>query len=140
MNKHKPALLFPAIEPDVNKNKYRLIRPFSHIMPGAVEITAAPGIFTDGMTTKPWMWLLVGSPYDPRRIRAAVVHDLLYLAGSAGVSRIEADREFARILTEDLVPAAHVRRAYAGVRVGGWLHYGKGNPELLTIRRLTSSR
>lgn len=78
------------------------------------------GFNTDGASIPPLLWPVIGSPFRPRFVRAAVLHDWLYRTGTH--TRSEADKIFREVLWNDGV-GWRAWVMWAGVRLGGWLFW-----------------
>lgn len=104
------------------------------------------GWTSDGGSVPRWLWSITGLTPDGLARRGYFVHDCLYhWAGTlpkdwlleldpitglwlpigelpqTDYPREEADRMFAAVLREDQVRKSRRRRAYLGVRIGGWI-------------------
>ena len=71
----------PKLRPDVELNKFRLARSIGVIYRnrgGKVKSVVVPeGFVTDGASIPKLFWSSIGSPYCPRFITGAVVHDYM---------------------------------------------------------------
>lgn len=88
------------------------------------------GFKTDGASIPRFAWITTGTPFAPRHIRAAVIHDFLYQTGH--VSRKDADDYFKFILREDGVNDYQANKMYLALRAFGWVawrRYRKGGKE-----------
>jgi len=81
------------------------------------------GFFWDGASIPRVLWPIIGSPFSPRFMAPSMVHDYLYSQGKKG-ARKTADRLFRKLLMANGVSKELTDAMYAGVRVGGKLHYG----------------
>lgn len=77
------------------------------------------GFQTDGASIPRFAWMTTGTPYAPRHIRAAVVHDYLYQVGH--ITRLEADAIFRALLLQDGVSRYQAGKMFWALRLGGWV-------------------
>lgn len=100
--------------------EYALAAPF-----GAVPA----GFRTDGASLPRLLWPVLGSPFSPELIDAAIVHDYAYRYGVP--DRRMADLHFRAMLRGAGVGRFRAWCFWAGVRIGGWVfwrkcRYGRG--------------
>ena len=69
------------------------------------------------------LWPIIGSPFDPRFMVPALVHDRLYDTGE--IPRKDADKLFRKLLIHNKVDEDLAQTMYYGVRIGGAAHYNK---------------
>lgn len=113
------ATITPVLKPTATG--YRLWSPLVFaVRPGETE-TVPGGFDTDGASVPRPLWPLVLSPYDPRAIRAAVIHDFMYRFGAW--PRAQADDVLLAYMRADGVPAFTARVVWAAVRLFGWLYW-----------------
>lgn len=62
-----------------------------HVMYRGESYTAPMGFRTDGASIPPWLRWLCGSPFEPPRMYAALLHDWLYSGGDPEATRADAD-------------------------------------------------
>jgi len=79
------------------------------------------GFRTNGASIPRALWPFLGSPFDPRLIAAAVLHDHAYQFGVP--ARREADDDFALALREAGVGTHRASLLFLGVRLFGWLYW-----------------
>jgi hypothetical protein len=72
------------------------------------------GFKTDGASVPRVFWSLSMTPFDPRVIRAAVIHDYIY--SSHCIEREDGDRLFRKILLEDGTDPQITENMYRSVR------------------------
>lgn len=84
-----------------------------------VVVHVAPGFRTDGASIPRLLWRVLGSPYDPDVIAAAIGHDAMYRGEI--VPRKDADAAFLALMAENGVPRRKRRLLWLGVRIFGWL-------------------
>lgn len=87
------------------------------------------GFRTDGASIPRLLWPIVGSPFAPEVMPAAVRHDFDYRFGAT--SRDVADRWFRRTAISEGVAPWRAWLLWSGVRAFGWLYwrrcrYGRG--------------
>jgi hypothetical protein len=135
----------------VSSKRGRSLHDLLYIDAAGAEHLAAAGTETDGGSKPRWSWLLFGHPYDPRYLRAYVIHDAAVEAARrvyqmdvarGRALRLHADRTFREgVLWIGLQHAAQLptkakrRRAraaararaasyYRAVRAGAWWEMG----------------
>ena len=111
-------MFYIRVEPIPEKGVYRLIE--SVIIEG---VHCPKGFEFDGASVPGFLWPIIGSPFDPRFMAPALVHDRLYSTGE--ISRKKADKIFKKLLLANGVPEETAESMYAGVRIGGGSHYNK---------------
>lgn len=79
------------------------------------------GYQTDGASIPRPFWFLVGSPFTPEVIRAAMVHDYLY--AHHVVPRLTADDVLHRVMLADGLPRWRALLIHVAVRVFGGLFW-----------------
>lgn len=90
------------------------------------SILIEEGFLWNGASIPRPLWSIVGSPFDPRFMRASAVHDALYQYGSQiGVTRLEADEVFFALLLEDGVSKKRAMAMYQAVRWFGRGYYNR---------------
>lgn len=86
------------------------------------HVVRVPAAFAyDGASIPRAFWPVVGSPFQPRFMRAALVHDWLHHTHQT--SRREADLIFYELLLEDGVSPDTARTMYYAVSVAGGLYW-----------------
>jgi len=109
-----------TVEPFPETNEYSLKTP---IIIEGVEVPV--GFSWDGASIPRFLWPEIGSPFSPKFLAPAMVHDYLYSLGrSSGYTRKKADKLFLKLLIANGVSKELAKIMYAGVRIGGKLHYG----------------
>lgn len=111
-----------VLEPsDDDDGRFVLVQDFEyHGSRGCYFVPA--GFSTDFASIPRILWPIIGPPYG-RHSKAAVVHDWLY--STEHVTRARADRAFRDIMRECGVGFLRRWVMWLGVRVGGWLSWGK---------------
>ena len=84
-------------------------------------ILVPEGFVTDGASIPRIFWRLIGSPFQPRYMRAALVHDFLYKNGL--LTRRKADDIFRAFLLADEVGRVLASVMWIALRVGGSRNY-----------------
>lgn len=107
-----------VLKPRPKEQRYEVCAPLHFVMFDK-EFTVPAGFLTDGASIPRFAWFTTGTPYDPRHIRAAVVHDFLYQTVN-GVTRLEADAIFRALLLRDSVSEYQAAKMYWALRIGGW--------------------
>ena len=89
----------PIITP-INKRRYKVEEDFPFTVEG-IDIVIPKGFMSDGGTIPRFFWAIVGSPFQPSIVEAAIIHDYLIAIGYDGEIR---DREFYRRLIKNKHP------------------------------------
>ena len=110
----------PHVAPVYGKRKYRLLEDYVVIYKGKV-ITIPAGFEFDGASIPRALWALVGTPFAPDLVRAALIHDWLY--STKLYSRKFSDKCFKQLLKEAKVGLIRRNAMYTGVRAGGWVSW-----------------
>ena len=97
-------------------------------IPGVIHrVTVPAGYSTDGASIPRLMWSLVGSPFDPRFVAAAVVHDWYCdqsrITGQYFTRRI-GDAVFLNLLAVAKVPACKRAAMFVGVSFYSFIRFG----------------
>jgi len=106
-------------EPIPERGVYRLVQ--SVIIEGIAIYT--PYEF-NGASIPCFLWPIIGSPFDPRFMAPALVHDKVYDTGE--LPREAADLLFKKLLIHNGVDEERAETMYAGVQLFGRSHYNKG--------------
>lgn len=87
------------------------------------KLTIPKGFIFDGNSIPRRLWFWFGHPLEGEQVIAAMVHDYLYR--TTLLSRKDADFLYYCILRK--IGVCFIKRSlmWLGVRLGGWLHYGK---------------
>ena len=114
-----------SITPLPKENIWVTDETFSYIFDDlGIRTTIHEGFKTDGASIPRFLWRIIGHPFAPRIIRAAVVHDYLYSKEcDLNMDRKKADREFRNIMKTDGVKVIKRNLLYFGVRIGGWVTF-----------------
>ena len=113
-----------TLSPVPEADKYELLEPFVYSYSssdGDKKITVPAGFLYDGASIPSIAQPLTYTPFLPKVMLAALVHDYLYTTGE--VRRIEADSIFFQLLIDSGVPRLTAELMYTGVRIGGGGHY-----------------
>jgi len=113
----------PIVSPCPGTDKYELVKTFRFILNGE-KFEIPYGFVFDGASIPKLFWAVTTSPYDPKVLRAAMVHDYLY--SIAAVSRLICDEVFHQILLMDGVEESLALTMYSAVRLGGESHFNEG--------------
>ena len=98
------------------------------------EITVMKSFTTDGASIPRIFWSILGSPFYGVLLYAAIIHDGLYTA--MVLERRECDRILKKISLDLSMNVIQAYTIWAGVRIGGWLHWKKdtsANAHLIKI-------
>lgn len=88
----------PKLEPIPGTRYYRLIEPFGYVTRRGRGIEIPAGFVTNGASIPRFFWRLVGDPFAPDYVCAAVVHDWLWGNAHSWGERRAANGVFAEIL------------------------------------------
>ena len=97
-----------------------------------VTVHVAPGFRTDGASIPRLLWRVLGSPYDPDVIAAAIAHDALYRGEI--VPRKDADAAFLALMACGVAERKR-RWLLRGVRWFGWITWARHTPESVAEAR-----
>ena len=128
-------LLLPVIKPDMNKleEAYEVADDVSTPAGGA-KIKVPKFFQYAGASSPPMAWQVIGTPFQPRFMPAAVFHDWLYHTHQVA-------RKAANALFYDLLIASGVREAKAAMMLGavdtfgGW-YWQNDDDDLDYLKRL----
>lgn len=125
----------PAIRP-LKGTDYVLVEDFYFpATVGGWDVVAhvAPGFRTDGASIPRLLWRVLGSPYDPDVIAAAIAHDALYRGEI--VPRKDADAAFLALMEACGIAERKRRWLLRGVRWFGWITWARHTPESVAEAR-----
>lgn len=128
-------ILLPIINPDKNKleDAYEVVDDLSIKRKGA--LIRVPKFFQfDGASIPPAAWQLIGSPFVPRFMTAAVFHDWLYHTHQ--VDREAADTLFHSLLVANGVNAVKASLMCAAVETFGEWYWENDDDDLDYLKRL----
>ena len=122
------------VRPRPDIGRYELLEDL--VYPGGVVLK---GFAFDGASIPRAAWTVLGyTPFHPRLMRGACVHDDLYHRRVG--SRREADELFERMIVADGVSISHAQLMYAAVRQFGSLTWMDADDAAERDRREQSSR
>lgn len=119
--------LIPVIKPDTNKlsEAYEVAEDIKRKVGTATVVV--PRFFQyDGSSVPTAAWPLIGTPFNPHFMRAAVFHDWIYHTHQ--IAQKNADSLMHDILIEDDVPSTTAWIMYQAVKAVG-TSYWKNDPE-----------
>lgn len=99
------------------------------------------GFQYDGATLPPFLWPVIGSPFHPRFMRAALLHDWIYHTHE--LSKAAADDMLLFLLCQDGVNLFKAKLIYLGVKLFGQNHWVNTQDDLWymdTLRHQIESR
>jgi hypothetical protein len=101
---------------------------FSYVDPTGIGWTAAAGLVTDGASIPRWAQPIVGRPFTPAYVKAAVIHDH-YCVRHVRPWR-QTHRVFYDALRKSGVPASTAATMYFAILIGGpkWVKLVPGRP------------
>lgn len=82
------------------------------------------GFVSDGASIPKIFWPVITSPFNPKIIRGAIIHDYLYRVHV--VSRRVADEKLRSVIISDGFPKETSETVFSAVRVGGKSAYKNG--------------
>lgn len=110
----------PKVKPIIGeKDEYQLVEEFYFTFMGEGYIIPV-GFRSDGASIPRPLWPIVGSPFSPKLLEAAFVHDYLY---RNGYDRYYSDCKFREILIANRVNKSRAEVMFKGVRAFGWIHH-----------------
>ena len=110
------------VRPLPKENKYELIFSLNFFIGNTFY--EVPAGFRFECSVPMFFRRVLPTPFQPKVMRAAAIHDYLY--HNHICSRKEADKIFRETLMQDGVSKIVANIMYAGVRIGGWCAYNKG--------------
>jgi hypothetical protein len=117
---NNPPVPQPILQPIMGTENMQVAETYQIFLPDLNKmLTIERGFITDGASIPRFAWSLVGAPFDPEYVAAAVTHDALYAAQLT--TRAKADDLFLDIM--DFEGIGWIRRNlfYGVVRAAGYL-------------------
>lgn len=109
----------PKLEPIPGTDNYRLVADFAYTRPDGTGEVIPKGFVLDGASIPRLCWRLVGHPFDPDYICAAVVHDWKWRRARTWKDLTEGTAIFAEILERQKVVSRVTRcELLTGVALG----------------------
>lgn len=123
------AFLLPVVVTDSPKRRasYAVGHDAVHDVFGR-QVLIPAGFEFDGASIPPLLWPVIGSPFDPRLIGAALIHDWLY--STHLTDRITADRAFRAQLIADGAGDWRAQAMYGAVRLAGSASWGDSDEDV----------
>lgn len=128
-------LLFPVLKPDLNKleDAYEVAGDVATASGG--ETIRVPKFFQyDGASIPPPAWPLIGTPFQPRFMTAAVFHDWLYHTHQ--LTKKKTDRLFYDLLVASRVNVAKAALMLAAVEAFGDAYWQNDAEDKAYLKRL----
>lgn len=117
------------LEVDIKNNKLVLTEDVVyeiHNNHSVTNVIVPKGYPTDGASIPRIFWTVIGSPYQPRHLKAAIIHDYLYERHQGGrKARKEADEIFYYLLKKDGIKKITARIMWSALRLVArffWYH------------------
>jgi hypothetical protein len=130
----------PHFEAFPKKKRIRLVRDWYFLWGGKAYWIPA-GYTIDGASIPRLFWSIIGSPFAPELIAAALAHDWIYLVHI--LKRAEADEIFYQLLLQCGVSKWRARTMWAAVRsfgFGPWVNSHEDAEELGNILITVAAR
>ena len=115
------------VKPLPKQNLYELVEPlvFWIVYDDDYSRCEVPaGFVFDGASVPRFFWRVVSTPFQPKVMRAACIHDYLYR--NHIVEKDVADEKFKSVLIADGVDKERAETMFTGVRLGGKSAYRNG--------------
>jgi hypothetical protein len=128
--------LYPVIKPDTNKleNAYEVV-DYIYIEHDNFGVIHVPKYFQYDGASIPWyFWKLIGSPFHPKFMRAAVFHDWLYHTHQKSIE--EANIIFYKLLLEDKVSKRKATLMYWAVKYFGRAYWDNDAEDIKYLQSL----
>ena len=112
----------PHLEPVVGTQTYRLVSDYLIRLPYSGKwLLIKAGFIFDGASIPQWLWSIIGEPFDPNWVAAALCHDALYAAEL--MPKHDCDKELFHIMCETSQEGADSARKFfiAVDTFGGWV-------------------
>lgn len=118
----RPAILSPLRIEHIPRSRHWLLTDWFRFGSKVLNrtVTVPPGFETDFHSVPRGLWNILPPDDYPE---SAVAHDYLYARN--GCSRKQADQVHAEVLRVLKAPEWKVKLMYAGLRVGGWVAWGR---------------
>jgi len=116
------VLGYPKLLPVGESNHYKLLEDLTFSFHG-MEVTVPKGYLTDGASIPRFAWYFVGSPFEPRHMLGAIIHDWLYSQRIA--DQKVADAVFLQILKEQGKRPVPALVMWLTLRIFGWMWWRK---------------
>ena len=101
----------PLLAPVVGTQTYRLVADYLIQLPFSGKwLLIKAGFIFDGASIPRWLWSIVGEPFDPNWLAAALCHDALYAAEL--LDRHACDKELFHIMCETSQQGADSARKF----------------------------
>ncbi len=113
--------------PDPDIKQWVVVDSFIYAEDQAHVYKVPSGFATDGASIPRFFWRVIGHPYEPKVVRAAVVHDYLYRDKDVEVTKEQADKVFRDILKRDGVGKIKRNLMYYAVKWFGVFAFQKKN-------------
>ena len=111
------------VKPLPKKNLYELVEPLVFWVNKKREEVPAGFVF-DGASVPRFFWRVVSTPFQPKVMRAACIHDYLYRKHI--VKKDIADEKFKNVLLCDGVDKELAETMFTGVTIAGGSAYKNG--------------
>lgn len=132
-----------AITPVASTEWYVVDRDYAFIWDGVKTIVSRRFLF-NGASIPCFAWQITTTPYSPRIIRAALVHDFLYATHRTGdgntISRRKADMIFREICIADGIGKVKCWIMYWALRIGGCFAWRNGIKETQRVEAARRSK
>lgn len=116
---------YPLLQPCPEHNRYTVMGTYMLAL-NRIGIAISEGFETDGASIPRALWSVVGSPFDPRFMTAALGHDFMYQHHKIlRLQRSEVDALFKETLIRDGVGKVKAFRFWLAVRLFGWWYWRK---------------
>lgn len=128
-------ILIPIEQPDSNKleEAYELVEDFDYSFRGT-QLSVPKFFQYDGASIPSAVWQLIGTPFNPRFMKAAIVHDWLFHTHE--ITRAEADINFYEMLLESGVNVVRATLMREAVENFGRLYWFNDHDDLDYLERL----
>ena len=111
----------PLLKPDPDSEMYQLQADYTYSYNNGRTVTVLKDFMYNGASIPMAAWPFLYTPFHPKIMAAALIHDWLYSTGE--LDRFTADSIFYRVLIDSGVPDTEAEVMYRGVRIGGFLAY-----------------
>jgi hypothetical protein len=112
----------PIIQPEIHSlSKYYVKATYTARIED-IDLEIPKGFVFDGASLPRPFWAILGHPMTPQYCTAALIHDFLY---QGKLPRHKADKIFRTVLKDHGTPNWKAQLMYRGVRLFGWIFYGK---------------
>ena len=127
-------MITPSFNHVYKKHGYTLDNDLSYVQDGIVRFVPK-GFFVDGASIPSVMWKWISSPYDPRIVEDAIIHDWDYTVKY--MKKADCDLAlYTRMKRRGAFNWLQIQMVYRGLQVGGWIGWRDTDKDKEYLERL----